>query len=111
MVGMFQWTTILYGCLLALIDVIMMPITKLVNKGVLTLGWMVIPTLVYALDPWIFLKSLSTETMVIMNMVWNMVSNIAVTYTGLILFGEKISMIKGIGIALSFISILLMTWE
>jgi multidrug transporter EmrE-like cation transporter len=108
---MFQWTTLFYGFILALIDIIMMPITKLVNKGSLPIGWMVIPTLAYALDPWIFLKSLSGETMAIMNMVWNMVSNILITFTGLIIFGEKISTIKGVGIALSFVSILLMTWE
>ena len=108
---MFQWSTILYGILLASMDVIMMPITKMVSRGTLSLGWMAFATLVYALDPWIFLQSLKGETMTIMNMVWNMASNIVITYTGLVLFGEKISIVKSIGIALSFISILLMTYE
>ena len=89
----------------------MMPITKMVSKGTLGLGWMGLATLIYALDPWVFLLSLKGETMAIMNMVWNMASNIVITYTGLILFGEKISVVKSIGIILSFVSILLMTYE
>ena len=108
---MFNWTTLLHGTLLASVDVLMMPITKMVSKGTLSVSWMALASLIYALDPWIFLKSLSGETMMIMNMIWNMTSNIVIVATGYILFSERVSIVKCIGIMLSFISILLMCWE
>ena len=108
---MFNWTTLFYGTLLASVDIVMMPIAKMVNKGTLSVAWMALATLVYALDPWIFLKSLNGETMMIMNMLWNMMSNIVIVGTGYILFSERVSMVKSVGIVLSFISILLMCWE
>ena len=108
---MFNWTTLFYGTLLASVDIVMMPIAKWVSKGTLSVSWMALASLIYALDPWIFLKSLSGETMMIMNMVWNMTSNIVIVGIGYILFSERVSMVKSIGIVLSFISILLMCWE
>jgi len=108
---MLNWTVLLYGLALALIDVVMMPITKLVSTNTLPLWLMVIPTFVYALDPWIFLKSLTFESMTVMNFVWNLISNVIITYTGLILFKEKITTMKGIGIVLSFISLFFLTYS
>ena len=108
---MFNVSVLCYGCVLALVDVAMMPITKLVSKKALPLWCMVIPTLLYAADPWIFLQSLRTETMVVMNFVWNLISNVLIIFTGLILFGEKITPMKGIGIALSVVSLMCLTYE
>ena len=89
----------------------MQPITKLVSTKSLSLGWMVIPTLAYAVDPWIFLKSLSVEGITVMNVVWDMVSNIFITFVGLVIFKEQITVLKGIGIALSFVAVICMTAE
>jgi len=72
---------------------------------------MVIPTLAYAVDPWIFLKSLSVEGITVMNVVWDMVSNIFITFVGLVIFKEQITVLKGIGIALSFVAVICMTAE
>ena len=106
-----RWDVLGYGSLLALMDVFMQPITKLVSTKSLSLGWMVIPTLAYAVDPWIFLKSLSVEGIAIMNLVWNLVSNIFITFVGLVIFKEQITVLKGIGIALSFVAVICMTAE
>jgi multidrug transporter EmrE-like cation transporter len=96
---------------LALVDVVMMPITKLVAKKTLPLWFMAVPTLLYALDPWIFLQSLRVETMVVMNFVWNLISNILIIFTGFILFGEKLTITKGVGVVLSVISLMFLTYE
>lgn len=106
-----KWSILIYGTFLALIDVIMMPITK----GVATKGWpialMIFPTLLYAADPWIFLQSLKIESMTVMNLVWDLISDILVTFTGLVILGEKVSMMKGIGIALSLVSLFFLSYE
>jgi len=106
-----RWDVVGFGSLLALMDVFMEPIVKLVSTKSLSLGWMVIPTLAYAVDPWIFLKSLSFEGIAIMNLVWNLVSNIFITFVGLAVFKEQITVLKGIGIALGFVAVICMTAE
>jgi multidrug transporter EmrE-like cation transporter len=108
---MFNLSVLCYGCVLALVDVAMMPITKLVAKKAVPLWLMIIPTLLYALDPWIFLQSLRVETMVVMNFVWNLISNILIIFTGFVLFGEKLTTMKGIGVGLSVISLMFLTYE
>jgi hypothetical protein len=106
-----KWSVLIYGTLLALMDVIMMPITKGVATKGWPLAWMIVPTLVYAVDPWIFLQSLKLETMVVMNLAWDLLSDILVTFTGLVILGEKVSMMKGIGIALSFVSLFFLSYD
>jgi len=106
-----RWDVIGYGSLLASMDILMQPIAKLVATKSLSVGWMIVPTLVYALDPWIFLKSLSVEGIAIMNLVWNLTSNVFITFVGLVLFKEHITVLKGIGIALGFVAVLCMTAE
>jgi multidrug transporter EmrE-like cation transporter len=108
---MFNLSVLCYGCVLALVDVVMMPITKLVAKKAVPLWFMAVPTLLYALDPWIFLQSLRVETMVVMNFVWNLISNILIILTGFVLFGEKLTITKGIGVVLSVISLMFLTYE
>ena len=108
---MVRWDVLGYGTVLALVDVVMMPIAKGVSKKLLPLWMMIIPTLIYAADPWIFLQSLKVESMVVMNFVWDLISDILVTFTGLVLLGEKISTMKSIGIGLSFVSLYFLSHE
>lgn len=72
---------------------------------------MLIPSIVYAVNPFIFLKALSAETMTIMNLVWDLVSDITVTLIGVFVYGEQIAPVKRIGVVLSFVSLFLMTYE
>lgn len=108
---MVRWDILGYGTVLALVDVVMMPITKGVANKTLPFWLMVIPTLAYAADPWIFLQSLKVESMVVMNLVWDLVSDILVTCTGLFILGEKVSTMKSIGIGLSFVSLYFLSHE
>ena len=108
---MLKWSVLAYGGLLALIDAIMMPITKGVATKSLPMWVMIVPTLIYAADPWIFLQSLRLESMVVMNFVWDLLSDVLVTFVGLFILGEKLSFYKGLGVCLSFISIFLLTCE
>ena len=96
---------------MALVDVFMLSIVKSVSLNSRLLKWMIVPTLVYAVQPWIFLQSLEYETLIIMNLLWDLISNVLVTLAGLILFNESIGPYKLIGVILSFISITLLSLD
>jgi drug/metabolite transporter (DMT)-like permease len=103
---------ILFGFLMASIDVSMLGIIKSFSIGSLkSILWMVVPTVVYAIQPWIFLKSLSFTTMITMNLMWDILSDILVTGVGLFYFKEKVSSTKLLGILFAFVSIFLLTYE
>jgi hypothetical protein len=107
---MFNWRTLLFGLLFGTIDAITLPIIK----GVST-GWpfklMIIPFLLYASTPFIFLRGLAGESLVILNLVWDLFSDVVVTIIGLFIFAETIPTTKLVGVGLSFISLFLMTYE
>jgi multidrug transporter EmrE-like cation transporter len=49
------------------------------------------------------------EGMAVMNLVWNLLSNVLVTLFGFVIMGEEVGMMKKVGIALSFVSIYLLS--
>jgi multidrug transporter EmrE-like cation transporter len=107
---MFKYTTILFGLLFGILDAIALPIVKGVSLGWKPL-WMAVPALIYAINPFIFLKALSAESLVIMNLVWDLSSDVLVTLIGIFMFKEHIPCTKMIGVVLSFVSLFLMTYE
>lgn len=76
--------------------------------GARMIRWMVVPTIIYAIQPWIFLNSLKFESLVVMNLMWDVLSDVMVTLLGLIYFGEKIGIYKRIGVVLSLVSVFLL---
>ena len=96
---MFNFYSLGFGTLLAGIDVIMMYIIKQYSKGVFASSyWMLFPPLVYALTPFILLLSLKFETLVVMNMTWDIISDILVTAMAFLVLGERVSLMKMIGV-------------
>ena len=109
---MGSFTPLLYGVFMATIDVFMLGIIKMVSTGAIkSIYWMALPTVVYAFQPWIFLQSLRVETMIVMNLLWDLISDVLVTTSGVLYFKEKISHTKSIGIILSVLGIYLMSCE
>ncbi len=112
-----NWIPVAYGAVMASIDVFMLGIIKTVSGNVgRYLRWMILPTLMYALQPWIFLSSLQFESLIVMNLMWDLISDILVTATGFLYFKERIGPYKTLGVILSFASIILMSiqdgkWE
>ncbi len=105
----------MYGFLMAAIDVFMLSLIRALNLGWVKdygwfrgLRWMVIPTLIYALQPWLFYKSLSFESLTVMNLLWDMTSDVLVTLVGLTYFKEQLTPTKMAGVVLSFISMCLL---
>jgi multidrug transporter EmrE-like cation transporter len=97
---------------MASIDGVILSLLNAINLGWLqSIRWMIIPTLIYAVQPWIFLQSLKFETLTVMNLLWDVLSDVIVTLIGLFYFGETLSWSKKLGVVLSLFSVYLLTYE
>lgn len=107
---MINWRTIGFGAAFGLMDSIVLPIVKNVSQGWNPL-WMIVPVLLYGASPFLFLKALEQETLTIMNLVWDLTSDLIVTFIGLVVFAERLPPLKLLGVVFSFIGLFLMTYE
>ena len=109
---MFNLIPIAMATAMAFIDTIVLSGLKEYDMGTNT--WRVIvpiSMLVYSLQPYIFLQSLQYESMTVMNILWDVISDIMVTIVGLFYFKEKISSLKQVGLAFAFVAIVLMSYD
>jgi len=102
---------IAFASFMASFDVIVFNWLKQYSLG--TISWKIIPVgmILYGLQPLIFLQSLNYETMTVMNILWDMISDLFVTAMGLLYFKEKLSGMKQIGIMFAFIAIVLLSYD
>jgi|UniRef100_A0A6C0IKD5 multidrug transporter EmrE-like cation transporter len=109
---MFSFIPIAFASFMALMDALVMSWLKKVNLGVYTSAWILpFAMLVYAFQPMVFLKSLQYESMTIMNILWDMISDFSVTAMGLFYFREKLTHLKLAGLVFAFIAIILLSYE
>ena len=79
--GNFSFLPIVFGISMAMFDVVMMSLAKLSKKGVISYGTALpLATLIYAVEPYIFFKSLNYESLTVMNLIWDLSSDIIVSY-------------------------------
>lgn len=100
-----------YGTAMAGIDVLSLGLLKAISLQWISPYFFVIPVIIYAFQPVLFLKSLDYEGMAVMNMMWDLLSGVFVTFSGLYFFKEKITTKKFAGILLSILSIYLLSNE
>jgi multidrug transporter EmrE-like cation transporter len=108
---MLNLRTLAFGLGFGLLDALSLPVIKSVSSGFLNMKWMIVPFLLYAASPFIFLQGLKAETLTILNLVWDLTSDLVVTFIGLVFFGETIGYTKGLGVCLSFLALFLMSYE
>jgi multidrug transporter EmrE-like cation transporter len=109
---MFNVPVILFGLAMASLDGVILSLLKAINLGwIQSLRWMALPMLAYSLQPWIFLQSLKLESLTVMNLLWDVMSDVIVTLIGLFYFGETLTMTKKLGVVLSLVSVFLLTHE
>jgi multidrug transporter EmrE-like cation transporter len=96
---------------MATVDVFMLGMLKAIHLGWISKAFVFLPTLMYAMQPWIFLTSLNYESLTVMNLLWDVISDVFVTIEGLYFFQEKISRTKMLGVGLSLVSIFLLSWK
>ena len=102
---------LIYGTYMAVVDVFMLGLLKAINLKWASSALLFLPVIVYGMQPLIFLASLKFESLTVMNLLWDVMSDVLVTFMGLFVFGEKISRTKMLGVGLSLISIFLLTWS
>jgi len=104
--GSFSMLPIFFGVLMALLDIVMMATTKMISMKEITYGnGLIFATLTYALQPYIFLKALNYENMTVVNLIWNLVSNVIVTLSGVFFFSESIKGLRWLAICMSIVSL------
>jgi multidrug transporter EmrE-like cation transporter len=106
-----RWNTIGLGLLMATIDVVVLSMMKLKSIGSIN-GWILpIAVAIYSMQPLIFYKSLGQETMTVMNLFWDLSSDVLVTLVGLFVFKEYLTPRRMAGVVLSIISLFLLAGE
>ena len=110
-VGSFDMLPIAFGTVMALMDIFMMGALKMVSTKTLpySVGF---PdaTVVYAFQPFLFLKALTHADMTVVNLIWNLMSDIIVTLSGVFIFGESIKGLRWLAIGMSVFSLCLLAY-
>ena len=91
--------------ILAINDVISFGIAKSTFLKTYSIGWLIIPVILYGLQLPLFYYGLKFSSMSILNISWNLISNILVTLVGFFYFKEKVSNVEMVGLIFAFISI------
>lgn len=102
-------STYLYAFFMASIDAVVMPLLKAKKLGMLTGNWMFpLASIIYASQPFIFYKSLSSNSMTIMNILWDVMSDVLVAIIGIFIFGESLSLLQWVGMIFALLGITLL---
>ena len=110
-IGNFSMLPIFFGTLMAVLDIFMMSSVKLIKTGSLTYTFgLPFATIVYALQPYVFLKALNYENMIVVNLIWNLMSDVIVTLQGVFIFGESIAGLRWLAVSMSIISLILFAY-
>jgi hypothetical protein len=104
--------SLVIGTALGFVDLFNMSIMKNISLGWLGIKWMTIPTAIYVLEPWLFYFGLANKaTMTVLNLTWDLTSDILVTLIALFYFKEHVSYIKLSAIFFAFCSISLFAYD
>jgi multidrug transporter EmrE-like cation transporter len=111
LVEMFNIIPLGFASFMAIIDAFVLSWLKEYTLGTTSWSYVLFGAVLYGLQPFVFLKSLQYETMTIMNILWDMISDVTVTSIGLFYFKEKLNSIKMTGLAFAFIAIILLSYD
>jgi drug/metabolite transporter (DMT)-like permease len=108
----FDLTALGFGGTMALIDAVILSSLKAYNLGWLQWrGILLVSMLIYSMQPLLFLQSLQYNSLTVMNLLWDVMSDVIVTAIGVFYFSEKLTKFKKLGVFFSIISIFLLTWN
>ncbi len=107
--GLDSYKTVALGFVLALSDMFNFSLVKMLRTGqVKNMAWMAVPTTIYALQPWIFYFGLGFSSLTVLNLLWDVMSDILVTAVGLFYFKEHLSLKKHIGVMFALMAVFLL---
>ena len=104
---MFNLVPVAFATLMATMDAVVLAWIK--DYSLVILSWKFVPLamFIYGLQPYVFLQSLRYESMTVMNIMWDLISDVLVTATGLLYFKEKLTPVKQGALGLAFVAILM----
>ena len=108
---MFHIIPIVFATVMAFVDTWVLACLKKYTLGLISWTCIPIGMLIYGLQPFIFLQSLQYESMTVMNILWDLISDVLVTATGLFYFKEKLSPIKHVALGRAFLAIVLFGYD
>ena len=109
---LFDLTALGFGGAMATIDAFILSSLKAYSLGWLQWrGILIISMLIYSFQPLLFLQSLQYSSLTVMNLLWDVMSDVIVTIIGLFYFKERLTKFKKMGVLLSLVSIILLTWK
>lgn len=110
-IGNFSVLPVFLGMMMASLDVVMMSLAKLTSKGKIAYGT-ALPsaTLLYALEPYIFFRSMKYQSLTAMNLIWDLSSDILVTLVGVFYFKESIKGLRWLAVLFALFSLALFAY-
>ncbi|NBO60709.1 MAG: hypothetical protein EBU82_07035 [Flavobacteriia bacterium] len=106
---MFNMIPFAFAATMASIDSTMLTLIKYISTHEKHVGWIILPMIVYSLQPVLFYLSMKYETLTVMNLLWDVISDVVITFIGIMIFKEQIGPYKKLGVIFSFFSIILMS--
>ena len=104
---MFNLVPVAFATLMATMDAVVLAWIKDYSLGILSWKFVPLAMFIYGLQPYVFLQSLRYESMTVMNIMWDLISDVLVTATGLLYFKEKLTPVKQGALGLAFVAILM----
>lgn len=98
---------LIIGSILAISDASMMTIMKRISIGEMSYIYMAIVCVIYCIQPFLFMYGLNNTSMTVLNLSWDLMSDILVTLVGLLYFREGLSNKKMLGVMLALLAIVL----
>ena len=98
---------IFIGLFLAFVDIISMGTLKEINLGLMNKYWLPFICILYGYQMLIFNYGLKITSMSVLNLSWNLFSNIVITSLGVFYFKENISNLEQYGIFFGLFSLFL----
>ena len=95
------------GGILAVFDLFNLSVLKHISLGSYKKAFIWPVVFMYALQPWIFIKGLNYTSMTVLNLSWDLISDILVTLCGIFYFRESLTNYKLFGVFFAVISIIL----
>ena len=106
-----RFLPIAFAAGMASIDAVALSIMKKVSQKSLSPMFAIGSMMLYALQPLILWKALSYESVIVMNFLWDIVSDVVVTLVGVFYLGEVIGYRKWLGIALGVLGMYFITCD
>lgn len=103
-----NYPVIVYGSIMSIIDVIVFTILSMMKKNLISENFLPMLLVLYGLQPLIFYYGLSYTNMSVLNLSWNLMSNIIVTTIGVMYIGNILSLTQCIGIIVGIVALYLL---